>query len=218
MVGGQHGRQENFREIIAQKQDAQTYQPFKTYKITVITGDRRGAGTDGNVYATIVGNNGQSLETKLDNDLNNFERAKKDIFQIQSESLGEIQKLRLRLEPKGLGSDWLLDKVIIESESEKKSWFFISGEWFDSKNLTREIPASGADGVGCAPMETYEIMITTGKHRGSGTDANVFIQIYGEKGDSGKHFLDSGLDDFERGRVCILFISGQNFLGVFYCN
>jgi lipoxygenase homology domain-containing protein 1 len=36
---------------------------------------------------------------------------------------------------------------------------------------------------------------------GAGTDANVFVVLYGEGGDSGKHALDaSGRNDFEKGQ------------------
>jgi len=41
--------------------------------------------------------------------------------------------------------------------------------------------------------------VVTGKPRGSGTNANVFINIYGENGDTGERFLDGPKDDFERG-------------------
>jgi len=123
------------------------------------------------------------------------------MFQIQNESIGDLQKLRLRLQPLGFGSDWLLDKVIIECDADKKTWYFISGEWFDSKNLIREIPVSNKDGVGCLPMETYEISVVTGKNHGAGTDANVFVIMSGDKGDSGKYFLESGKNNFERAQT-----------------
>ncbi len=35
--------------------------------------------------------------------------------------------------------------------------------------------------------------------RGSGTSANVFLQMFGPKGKSGKIFLDSGKTNFQRG-------------------
>ena len=44
------------------------------YKVTVYTGDKRGAGTDANVYITLFGEMGDSGERKLDTSSNNFER------------------------------------------------------------------------------------------------------------------------------------------------
>ena len=44
------------------------------YKVSVYTGDKKGAGTDANVFITMFGENGDSGEMKLDNTKNNFER------------------------------------------------------------------------------------------------------------------------------------------------
>lgn len=46
--------------------------------------------------------------------------------------------------------------------------------------------------------------VKTGDVRGAGTDANVFVQIYGDKGDTGKLQLRSAentKNKFERGRT-----------------
>ena len=44
------------------------------YKVTVYTGDKRGAGTDADVFVTLFGEGGDSGERKLDTKRNNFER------------------------------------------------------------------------------------------------------------------------------------------------
>ena len=36
-----------------------------------------------------------------------------------------------------------------------------------------------------ASVTTYEVHVTTGDIRGAGTDANVFVTLFGENGDSG---------------------------------
>ena len=43
------------------------------YIAHIYTGDKWGAGTDANVMITIFGEEGDSGETRLDNDSNNFE-------------------------------------------------------------------------------------------------------------------------------------------------
>ena len=51
----------------------------------------------------------------------------------------------------------------------------------------------------------YEVMVHTGKKRGAGTDANVFITIFGERGDTGLRPLRSSKTNrnkFENGKVC----------------
>jgi hypothetical protein len=37
--------------------------------------------------------------------------------------------------------------------------------------------------------------------RGAGTDANVKMQLFGEKGNTGNRKLESSANDFERGKV-----------------
>jgi hypothetical protein len=44
----------------------------------------------------------------------------------------------------------------------------------------------------------YTVTVSTGNVRGAGTSAKVFVTLFGEKGDSGKKFLDNAPDNFER--------------------
>jgi len=85
---------------------------------------------------------------------------------------------------------WFLEKVTITSEKSKEKWFFLLGDWLEKDHCEREIPAVGEDGQASVPLVKYQIDVTTGDRRGAGTDANVFITIYGTTGDSGKRFLD----------------------------
>lgn len=50
----------------------------------------------------------------------------------------------------------------------------------------------------------YEVMVYTGKKRGAGTDANVFITVFGERGDTGSRQLRSSKTNrnkFENGKA-----------------
>lgn len=62
-----------------------------TYKVSVTTGDRRGAGTDANVFINIVGKLGKSGDRQLEGQGNNFERNKTDVFGIECVDLGELE-------------------------------------------------------------------------------------------------------------------------------
>lgn len=46
------------------------------YKVSIRTGDRKGAGTDSDVSVILIGADGSSKETKLESHANNFERSK----------------------------------------------------------------------------------------------------------------------------------------------
>lgn len=46
----------------------------QTYKVTVRTSDKRGAGTDADITIKLIGAEAQSAELKLESSANNFER------------------------------------------------------------------------------------------------------------------------------------------------
>ena len=57
-------------------------------------------------------------------------------------------------------------------------------------------------------VQHYEISVYTGDHWAAGTDANVYITMYGSKGDSGKRWLyhsDTNPEKFQRNKVRISF-------------
>ena len=49
----------------------------------------------------------------------------------------------------------------------------------------------------------YVVTTLTGGVRGAGTDANVFITLYGSVGNSGERRLDNDVANFERGRLVV---------------
>ena len=54
------------------------------------------------------------------------------------------------------------------------------------------------------PVVQYTVAVTTGKRAGAGTDADVYLCIAGERGDTGDRWLrksTSGINKFERGDV-----------------
>ena len=52
----------------------------------------------------------------------------------------------------------------------------------------------------------YEVKVYTGDKYGAGTDANVFITIYGTTGDSGERELrkSNNINKFEQNKVCLI--------------
>jgi hypothetical protein len=85
-----------------------------SYEILVFTGDKRGAGTDAQVYITLFGSNGkqtQKIHLKDSNNKNPFEQKETDKFTVQGEYIGELTKLRIEHDNSGFSSGWFLDKV-----------------------------------------------------------------------------------------------------------
>jgi hypothetical protein len=191
------------REIAAVKDDSENYLPLTIYRITVVTGDRWGAGTDSRVFITLSGKNGKSKETRLDNSQDNFERNKTDVFGIESAYLGEIEEAHIRIDGSGFGSDWFLEKVSVHSEKDNKDWFFMCGSWLSKEaGLSKTIKAVSEDGTCSLPLVQYKISVITGDRRGAGTDANVWIEITGDQGESNRRPLDApAVNLFERGQT-----------------
>ena len=50
-------------------------------------------------------------------------------------------------------------------------------------------------------MSIYRVKITTGNDDYAGTDANVYITIYGTLCNSGERLLDNADDNFEKGKI-----------------
>uniref|UniRef100_A0A6B2KWS8 PLAT domain-containing protein n=1 Tax=Arcella intermedia TaxID=1963864 RepID=A0A6B2KWS8_9EUKA len=203
------------RDIVAvTSSPEETYNPLVVYRAFVTTGDLPGAGTSSPIYITLFGKLKQSEELRLDSSLKSaFDRNETTEIALQTEYLGPLTKISLRIEPGGLlsfSTSWFLDKIRIVSEKDKESYFFLCGQWFEKSTLSRDISASTADGATYAKMVTYTIHVTTGRCRGAGTDANVFIIMYGEKDNSGRHLLDGPISAFEKGTTDVFRISSTD--------
>jgi hypothetical protein len=192
-------------EVPASNKDGVATAPMAYYKVTTVTGDRRGAGTDANVYIILHGDQGDSGKRKLEAPGNCFERGHSDNFGFEAVELGNIKKITIGHDGAGFGSGWFLDKVVVQSMSLKKDWYFLCGRWLDKSEddgkIEREIDASDADGVASQPLVRYKVAVTTGDRRGAGTDANVFIVVYGKNGQTKEIKLDNPQNNFERSKT-----------------
>jgi hypothetical protein len=68
-------------------------------------------------------------------------------------------------------------------------------------------------GFFCLHSETkipYKLEITTGKIRGSGTDANVFVQLFGDQGETAVVTLPAVKGSFESGKTDVFTIQAKN--------
>ncbi|KAK2194040.1 hypothetical protein NP493_3g07026 [Ridgeia piscesae] len=175
------------------------------YKVTVFTGDKKGAGTDADVFITMFGDLGDSGERRLDTSKNNFERAQQDEFVLECPSLGTLHRVRISHDNSGFGPGWFLDKIIVDDTSQNRVYEFPCQRWLaeneDDGNISRDL-LCGAGAADAPPGVPYIIHVTTGDVEQAGTSARVFITLHGGKDGnqtSGKIWLDSG--KFKRGRT-----------------
>jgi len=104
------------------------------YSVTVVTGGADTAGTDANVFITLIGTNGKSKEISLDNPTNNFEKEHIDVFNLSSRDignadLGEIKQIRIRHDNSGIGPGWFLNYVTVNNLDTDQVWTFPANRW-----------------------------------------------------------------------------------------
>ncbi|CAH1787210.1 unnamed protein product [Owenia fusiformis] len=193
------------RDLIGSK-DPLAIRRANKYKVTVYTADKRGAGTDANVYITMFGETGDSGERRLDTSKNNFEKGTVDEFIIESPCLGALKRVRIGHDNSGMGPGWFLDKVIVDDMDQNRVYDFPCNRWLaddeDDGHISRDLLCN------IGPMDSepgipYEIQVTTSDIRHSSTSARVYVVLYGPGGEknSGKVWLDGG--KFDRGKTDI---------------
>lgn len=196
-----------------------TYRPHVPYEITVYTGDIKSAGTDSSITMTMFGTDGTTPEFVLDKDESRFERACVDLIRMDLDDVGKLLKVRIAVDGKGTRPDWFLEKMIVRNMETHSASVFKCNQWFSKTEgegkLIKELPAE-TDGEEMLSRTTYKVNVKTGDIMGAGTDANVFMVIFGENGDSGELALKNSetyKDKFERNHTDIFSFKGLLSLG-----
>uniref|UniRef100_A0A3Q3R3S5 PLAT domain-containing protein n=1 Tax=Monopterus albus TaxID=43700 RepID=A0A3Q3R3S5_MONAL len=170
------------------------------YEVVTITGDERGAGTDANVFVTFFGEYGNTPKVHLASSRTAFERAKTDVFRIRTHNIGPLKKI-IEHDNTGLNPSWFLDRVVVTDVIRPHlRFYFACNNWLSKTEgdglFVRDLLGS-MDPMDM-PKNKYTVSVFTGDVKGSGTDADVFINIFGEFGDTERR-LDSDKNNFEKG-------------------
>ncbi|XP_066274370.1 lipoxygenase homology domain-containing protein 1-like isoform X2 [Branchiostoma lanceolatum] len=197
--------------------------PVLKYQVEVHTSDLFSAGTDSNVYIAIYGQRGDTGKRELVRSQNNdmkFEQGQTDLFEVEAVSLGELQKVVIGHDGHGLGSGWHLDNVVVK-ESPDTEYTFPCNRWLDENEddklterelvLQEDNPAKSPDHAQATPppedttdnkKDEWTVCVTTSEDVNAGTDAQVTLTVYGDKGNSGPLQLGVGQSGFfERGKI-----------------
>lgn len=168
-----------------------------SYQVAVFTSNISGAGTDGDVFLTLVGQSGSVGEEKLVPPKgakgNLFEAGKVDEFVVSGTPIGPIKEVVVRLVERGFGAAWHLDRVMVrDPAAPNRVYVFPCREWLKGGHLTVTLPeasgaavadlaAAGGGAPGAAPLplpgEPYRLEVVTSKKRGAGTDATIGLQF-----------------------------------------
>ncbi|NP_001129985.1 polycystin-1 precursor [Oryzias latipes] len=104
------------------------------YEIQVKTGWGPGAGTTAHVGISLYGRGGRSGHRHLDSK-GAFARNALDIFHIATDSsLGNVWKIRVWHDNKGLSPAWMLQYVLVKDLQTGSSFFFLVEEWLSVDN------------------------------------------------------------------------------------
>ncbi|MBN3300355.1 LOXH1 protein, partial [Amia calva] len=175
-----------------------------SYHISVKTGNISGASSDSKVYVKLYGEKGDTSKMILEvskNDLRNyFETGRVDIFTIETFDIGKINRLLIGHNNEGLRAGWFLDSVQIMVPAHGKQYMFPSHRWLckDEADGKVEVEIYPSEILDIDKLTNYEITVLTGDVRAAGTNANVFIQVYGESGKTEFIPLKSRSNNFER--------------------
>ena len=166
------------------------------------------AGTDSNVSIVLYGDKGKSDDIKLKSDKSSFESGKCDEFKIETNDIGQPFKLRVFHDNSGSFPGWHLDRIELENMATKERYFFTCNRWLskdeDDKQIVRELPAEAEFIRKPLKVVKYTVEVHTGDKRNAGTDANVFINIFGDLGDTGERSLErseTNKNSFERAQI-----------------
>lgn len=154
----------------------------------------------------IEGSKGSSSKCHVTTETGGFERGSVVRTDLQYPvTIGRVKQLTIGHDNSGFGSDWFLDQVVLYPCSDPQDkLFFKCGQWLSRTQgdgrIERTLEGSTSPPSLQLPGKTYLLGIATGTMRGAGTDANVFVTLFGEKGTSGEKQLDNDPANFQRGR------------------
>lgn len=188
-------------------------------RLYVCTGDVSSAGTDANVSCVIFGALGDSGEQKLKSSetfRDKFERGNTDVFSVKCLDLGQLSKLRIWHDSKGLkGASWFLDNVAVVEEETQSRYDFACGQWLskskEDKQTMRELACGTSDVKGRSVP--YKVIVKTADKAGASTDSDVVVQLLGDQSKSGELLLANEESHFARGQEDEFLFPDIKFLG-----
>uniref|UniRef100_A0A1A8LWQ9 Lipoxygenase homology domains 1b n=1 Tax=Nothobranchius pienaari TaxID=704102 RepID=A0A1A8LWQ9_9TELE len=170
----------------------------------VVTGDTQYAGTDTNIFLTVYGVNGSTEEMLLPKNGDRFERDQEDTFTLEIDDIAPLKKIRVRIDGSGCRPDWFLDRILMRNLTTEEEYLFTYENWLSKtkgpkRTKVCELPAV-VDEEEMVDKTNYIIQVQTSDVGGAGTDANVFLIVFGEYGDTGMLPLKEGTNrnKFER--------------------
>lgn len=197
------------------------------YKIRVKTGNLINASTDANVFITICGQRFTLPRTRLFNKYDaiktpsgfkyKFERNSTNLFKLIGIDIGQITHIIVDHDGKETLSSWYLENIVITNNKSHKSWLFECNDWLSldhglGKTRIQLAPTRALEKYS---VTDYEVVVVTGDKRMAGTDANVFITLFGPRNKSTQKLAltKNGKDIFEAGKTDVFKLENLDYIG-----
>lgn len=188
------------------------------YKVTVNTGNDNYAGTDSEIFLFLQDEKGVITEnldlSDIHQDGNAFEKGDSDTFWIYApDNFGECRHAFFYSDYSNSSAGWQLGSFTVEKvqgESEDSGYSFTSGQWFEEARRINFGKYSGKTGA-------FYVEVKTQDASSAGTDSNIYLTIYGDKGNTGEinlgTYAGSG-NNFEKGDLDCFYIGyNKNAIG-----
>ncbi|KAG8520692.1 Lipoxygenase homology domain-containing protein 1, partial [Galemys pyrenaicus] len=181
------------------------------WKVLVLTGN---TGTQAKVTLWVYGDEGVTgpISLSKDNPEQLFLPRQEDEFQVEIRNVGKIYKIRIGHDGSGKQPEWILQRVTMQHVKSKKTLDFAANVWLSltqaDADIVCELPVV-EEGQAIFPcvllifIVRYHIDIHTGQLEQAGTESEVYLCLYGERGDSGLRLLyKSNMPvKFQRGQI-----------------
>ncbi|XP_055401983.1 oxygen-regulated protein 1 isoform X4 [Bubalus kerabau] len=177
------------------------------WKVSIITSDLPNAGTSSQIYIILYGQHRSSAPIYLYGmDGARFQHGHEDTFTITVGDIGTLFKIRVGHTNSGLSPSWHCKEIKLWDLNAGRQFHIPVQRWLardqEDGEVCREFPVLNK-GQPILPVTVYEVHVATGELWNAGTVANVYIAVYGEKGDTGSRqlFRSKSTLNFLRGQV-----------------
>ncbi|CAF0923501.1 unnamed protein product [Adineta ricciae] len=183
-----------------------TEQPAVNYNIEVYTGSEQTEPLDSPVYIQIFGTVSTTPKIFLESKNSSFTKDSQAKFNVDSNNVGQIEKIIIGHEGLGTVNDWFLQSVKVQIDSEQQT--FLANRWLsptkDDKKLfvelTRRAPSPPRNFINCEFLDAhmffiphtasmYMVTVRTGDVPHNEIAENVQISIRGANGEVEKVLL-----------------------------
>ncbi len=193
------------------------------YKVRVKTSNLINAGTSANVYITICGFRHSLPRTRLFNKYNGlkfkFDRNSTNIFKLIGIDVGQLTHIIVEHDGTEMLSSWHLQEILITNTKSQRTWLFECNDWLSlGHGLGKtKIQLAATRQVDKYSVTDYEVVVVTGDKKMAGTDANVFVTLFGPRNKSSARLelarSETHKNMFEAGKTDVFKLVGVDYVG-----